>query len=184
MLNAAGDRGLSAPVTNAFNELFLAAMVKILSVLGDIVNEGPESQRIRSVAFFERLLWAFGSRPMDGKSIGNSRMHRLIDGLVRLNSGKILTFTKVRFIKRSHRVRFWGLNSKNRCQAAIRDRRGRPADSLRVISSGRRDALRGRALNWPVQWRQRKEHMVHLGNPGLGRSKLQGLGLGQSEIEW
>jgi hypothetical protein len=57
------------------------------------------------------------------------------------------------------------------------------AAQLRLISSGRRDALR-RALNWPVQPRERKENMVHLGNPDLGRSGLQSLGIGRSENEW
>ncbi len=31
---------------------------------------------------------------------------------------------------------------------------------------------------------QRQEHMVHLGNPGLGRSGPQSLGLGRWENDW
>jgi hypothetical protein len=36
---------------------------------------------------------------MAGKSICNARQHRLMDGLVGLNSGKTLTFTKAMSIK-------------------------------------------------------------------------------------
>src|SRR5208337_1344963 len=60
-------------------------LFRILSVFRGIVKEDPGP----------------GSRPMDGKSICNLRMHWLIDGPARLNSGKILTFTKVRSIKRA-----------------------------------------------------------------------------------
>ena len=68
---------------------------------------------------------------MAGKSIDNAKKYRLMDGLVGLNSGKTLTFTKAMSIK----------------------------------SKG-------------------KKNMIHLGNPGLGRSGPQSLGLGRWENEW
>jgi hypothetical protein len=61
----------------------------------------------------------------------------------------------------------------------------RPAYRLiaanRVWSQGRTS---GRALNWPGPPRERKENMVHLGNPGLGQSGPQRLEIGWSEDEW
>ena len=65
---------------------------------------------------------------MAGKSIGDAKKHRLMDGLVGLNSGRTLTFTKAMSIKN-----------------------------------------------------ERKEDMVHLGNPGLERSGPQSLNIGRSE---
>ena len=113
---------------------------------------------------------------MAGKSIDNSRMYRLIGGLGRLNSGKILTFLMVNYIKRSSTIGsgFGGYPRKLGYKPQFgTDEAGLPphCGSYRLAAGtfGARPKL-------ARQWREGKEHMVYPGNPGLG--------LGRWENEW